>query len=233
MSKAIKPKGRKGRLSIPKPYGVHLVYAEGQKTEPLYIENMYKRILEKQKDQKSGIEIKVNPKAGGRSTLSLIDFAEKDMKKRRKNEEQIDHVWIFYDKDAFKTDDFDNAYHKIVNKNKRGFVNDDGDLTDHKGTSWHACWSNESFELWILLHFANIQSALMRFDYIEKINGYLISHGLKYEKNMNDLYDVTRLYGSVTNALAYAKALDQQPKKVNPSTGVYLFFEYFHQFLGL
>lgn len=237
MSNTIKPKGRQAREKVLKPYGIHLVYAEGEKTEPLYVSNIDQKIQENKKDKNSSIKIEVNPKSGGRSTLSLIEFAERDVIKRRRKKEVIDHIWIFYDKDSFIQDDYDNAFHKINSKNKKTHINEDGDITDSYGTRWHACWSNESFELWILLHFANVQSSLSRQDYITKINGHLKSKKLTYEKNLNCLYDVVCKHGDVKNAIKYAKCLDLELgnplKKDNPSTGVYLFVEYFKLFLKI
>lgn len=237
MSRVVKPRGRHGRKQNIKPYGVHLVYAEGEKTEPLYVTNIYESIEKNQKEKQSKIEIKVNPKSGGRSTLKLVEFAENDVKVRRKNNEQIDHVWIFYDKDSFDEDDFDNAFHKIYSKNKNKYKNSDGDSSDSKYTRWHACWSNESFELWAFLHFANLTSALSRDDYISKIDKLLTPKGLCYEKNNPKMFDLLREHGDILKAVKYAKKLDDELannfKKENPSTGVYLFIEYFKYNLEL
>lgn len=237
MPNTIKPKGRSGREPVLKPYGIHLVYAEGEKTEPLYVKNIDTTVQQNKKDKNSEIKIEINPKSGGRSTLSLIDYVERDIAKRRKRKEKIDHIWIFYDKDSFPEDMFDNAYLKTTQKNKKTNINDDGDTTDSAGTRWHACWSNESFELWILLHFCNLKSALNRAEYIKKIDEYLKPHNLQYEKNLDTLYDLTSTCGNIKNAIKFAKSLDEElinpNKKINPSTGVYLFVEYFRLFLKI
>lgn len=99
-----------------KQFGVHLFYAEGSKTEPKYVENMREVIKSRYRMSASEMII-IDSNSGGRSTISLIKYVEKDIQVRLKKNEKIDHVWIFYDKDSFKKDDFDNAYNKITSKN--------------------------------------------------------------------------------------------------------------------
>ncbi|NMA05530.1 MAG: RloB domain-containing protein [Acholeplasmataceae bacterium] len=235
MNKLMTPKGRKGRKTTPLPYGRHLVYSEGEKTEPFYIENLKKVIKQNQKDKWSKIIIEVNPESSGKDPLKLVEFAEKDVEKKRKTIDKIDHVWIFYDKDDFSKDNFDNAYTKIIGKNKNEYKNYDEEYTDENGTRWHACWSNECFELWVLLHFCFTDSALSRKQYIPKINEYLNPKGLSYSKNLPKLYDILSEHGNINEAVRRAKRLDERLEnpnvKENPSTGVYIFLERFNQFL--
>ena len=47
MASSFEPKGRGSRKQIFTEYGNHLVYAEGEKTEPLYVENIKKIINNK------------------------------------------------------------------------------------------------------------------------------------------------------------------------------------------
>lgn len=230
MARIPKPSGRKNRPTKIISYGRHLVYAEGSKTEPLYVKNIYENIKSNYKFKNTEIIIENVPHAGF-STLGLVQFAELDIEKRLLAKEKIDHVWIFYDKDSFPKDNFDNTFIKIESKNESRHLNDDGDNVDSNNICWHAIWSNECFELWVILHFENLRSSIPRDEYIKKINkSHLINHN--YEKNMNDLYDILNELGNVEQAIRFAKKLHEDNYLGSPSTGVYKFLEYFKYYLN-
>lgn len=231
------PPSRTSR-QILKQFGTHLFYAEGTKTEPKYVEDMKTIIKQRYKMTASDIII-VDDKSGGRNTISLIEYAENDVANRVHRGEKIDHVWIFYDKDSFDKDLYDNSFHKITSKNKKNFVNDDGDNCDSNNIRWHALWSNECFELWMLLHFEYSDACLSRTSYIPKIDKILNDKqkGLSYEKNLANLYQILEKYGSIKNAFRWSKKLnDSLPninEKTNPSTGIYDLIEFFHAYLQI
>lgn len=229
MARIPKPSGRKSRKVRLISYGRHLVYAEGKKTEPLYVENISRIVKENYKYHNTDIIIENVPHTG-LNTLGLVRFAEEDVERRLSQRETIDHVWIFYDKDSFSQDDFDNAHNKIINKNSDKHQNDDGDNVDKNNILWHSIWSNECFELWVILHFEYLTAALSRDKYITKINASL--SGELYEKNRNDLYDLLLDKGDLTQAIKNAKKLHNDNGLNNPSTGVYLFLEYFDKYLN-
>lgn len=235
MASNFEPKGRGSRKQIFTEYGNHLVYAEGEKTEPLYVENIKKIINNKFKFKNSNIEVVLE--ASGRQTLDILKYAEKDVDNRIRKGEKINYVWIFYDRDSFPKDDFDNTFHSIMSKNKDIYLNKhlDNKACDKNGIMWNACWSNEAFEIWVLLHFVKITSALRRDLYIGKINEYINVENDKYEKNKTNLYEILSKYGSVDRAIKYAKQLDDELVntcvKTNPSTGVYLFVKHFILYL--
>lgn len=232
MARIPKPSGRRSRKTILVSYGVHLVYAEGKLTEPNYVKNIDEIIKRNHNFHNTNIIIK-NVEHKGLSTIGLVEFAEEDVKKRLKAGEKIDHVWIFYDKDSFEQDDFDNAHFKIKNKNKSKYKNDDGDNTDKNLIRWHSLWSNECFEVWVLLHFEYLNTPLNRGGYIPKINKYFNEKGLEYTKNIDNLYSTLIENGDVNNAIQFAKKLEKENKNNNPSTGVYQFIEYFKRYLGI
>ena len=236
MTRINRPKGRSNRKQRLVQYGTHLVYAEGKKTEPLYVENI-KKILNKKDDFKnSNINIEIVDSSGGRETLRLISYAEHDIKNRLKNGEKIDYVWIFYDKDDFKKDDFDNAYNKVQSKNKteNQSFHTDNIPCDSNGIHYSACWSNECFEIWGVLHFQYLNNQCDRKRYIEIINKHIDNENEKYHKNRVDLYDILSKYGDVNLAIINAKKLDNlENVKSNPSTGVYLFVEHFKKYLDI
>jgi hypothetical protein len=238
MSYNYQPPSRSSRKKVLEQFGTHIFYGEGTKTEPKYVENM-KKILKTRYNMTASDIIIVDEKSGGRNTLSLVAYAEKDVKKRIKNGQKIDHVWIFYDKDSFEKDNYDNAYHKIVSKNKKKFLNGDGDHSDKNKTRWHALWSNECFELWVLLHFQYSDASLSRRRYIPCIDTELSKHDAKltYEKNLDNLYEILEKHGNIKNAVRWAKKLDDNlpnPKvKQNPSTGIYELIDHFKLYLKL
>jgi hypothetical protein len=234
------PPSRKQSPKVLQQFGIHIFYGEGTKTEPLYVEDMKKVLQTRYKMTASDIEnIIVDANSGGRNTLSLVEYAEQDVERRVKNKEKIDHVWIFYDKDSFDKDNYDNSYFKITSKNKEEYQNDEGDASDSNYIRWHALWSNECFELWVLLHFQYTDSALSRKSYIPSINEILKNKeiGLEYEKNLNNLFQLLERHGSIKNAYRWAKKLnDRLPNpnvKDNPSTGIYELVEYFDLYMKL
>jgi len=100
--------------------------------------------------------------------LTLIKFAENDVRRRFKNGEKIDYVWIFFDKDDFKKDDFDNGCKMVSQKNIAKILNEYGDTCDKNQIHWEACWSNESFEVWPLLHFIFFDTSMQRQTFVKK-----------------------------------------------------------------
>ena len=81
----------------------------------------------------------------GKNTKSLIA----DAIKIRKQTGPYDQVWVVFDLDSFSKGHFDNAI-KIAEKE-----------------GIRVAYSNEAFELWYMLHFDHLQSAISRSLYIE------------------------------------------------------------------
>lgn len=118
-------------------------------------------------------------------------------------------VWVVFDKDD--NQDFDEA---IALAKKEGL---------------NVAWSNECFELWLLLHFQDLKSAINRDNYYSKLTNYFkaknINNG-KYDKNINNIFDITSEYVHISikrsNALLedYKNANIISPTKMNPGTKV-------------
>lgn len=232
MARTPKPSGRRKKKPVLTHNSLHLIYSEGSKTEPLYVLNIEKEIRKNFKDKTMPVKIEVVPDHG-MSTLGLVRYAELDVQKKLTNGYKIDHVWIFYDKDSFLKDDFDNAHHKIINKNKseNKNANYDREPSDSNGIRWHSVWSNECFEIWVLLHFIYLESVLSRETYIPKTDEYLGS-GV-YAKNLDNLYDLLKENGDIEKAIRFAKRLERQNGLNNPSTGLYQFIEHFKLYLKI
>lgn len=212
-----RPRGRRNIPTILVPFGRHLVYAEGTKTEPLYVEDLKVFVSEVLKVKKEGIEIIPVKMNKSQHTVDLVKYAIKDVEKRKKKQEVITNVWVFYDKDDYK--DFDKAYRLIREQDEL-----DGNI------DWKACWSNECFEVWVYHYFENLESQLTRDQYIKKINIFLKNHGCKesYAKNRKDLHHFLSQYGGdIRKATQLMKNKDVDSDiKPNPSSGIYQFAEF-------
>lgn len=100
--------------------------------------------------------------------------------------------------------------------------------------TYHCCYSNEAFELWLLLYFVYMDSTLTRTQYIEIINNELKSRNYdnKYSKNMGDIHQtLTKLGGSIDKAIKGSKKLTEENGFNSPSTAVWKFAEYFKPYM--
>ena len=134
----------------------------------------------------------------GMNTLTLVYEA---IKFRKCGE--YDQVWCVFDKDDFPIENFENAIQRAV----------DNDI--------YVAYSNQAFELWYVLHFEYLNSAIDRKAYMKKLNDYL---GFEYKKNDPNIYKY--LQCKTDTAIRNAKRLIQnyhpsRPGKDDPSTTVY------------
>ena len=128
----------------------------------------------------------------GMNTLSLV----KETIELRKTEGTFDQVWCVFDLDNFPKQNFDMAIQLAQKEQIR------------------VAYSNESFELWYILHFDYLIAAISRQQYIEKLNGHL---GKSYQKNDPEIYE--KLLTKQKPAIQNAKRLldEHHPKHLNPS----------------
>lgn len=212
-----KPRGRKDIPNILVPFGRHLVYAEGTKTEPLYVEDLKVFVSEELDVKKEDIEIIPIKMGKSQHTTDLVTHAIQNVEERKRKQEFITNVWIFYDKDDFS--DFDEAFRLIKKQDEL-----DSDI------QWSACWSNECFEVWIYHYFENLESSIERTQYIKKINSFLKKHKCpkEYKKNMTGLHHfLTQYGGDIRKATQLMKNKDVNSDiKPNPSSGIYQFAEF-------
>lgn len=212
-----KPHGRKNIPKILVPFGRHLIYAEGTKTEPLYVEDLKVFVSEELGVSEEDIEIVPVKTNRSQHTVDLVDYAIEDVAKRKRKQEVITNVWVFYDKDDYR--DFDKAYRLIKEQDKN-----DGNI------EWRACWSNECFEVWVYHYFENLETPIKREQYIKKINSFLKKHKCQgeYKKNMEGLHHfLTQYGGDIRKATQLMKKKDvKADNKPNPSSGIYQFAEF-------
>ncbi|KAA2238831.1 RloB domain-containing protein [Chitinophaga agrisoli] len=178
-----------------------LIVSEGIRTEPnyfKYLAGMLPRHL---------IET-VSVKGAGDNTVNVVRKAIAMRNERLKNPElpKFDEVWAVYDKDDFP----DKNFHEAIALAQREEI--------------ESAHSNQSFELWYILHFEFLQSALHRSDYIAKLSDYL---GVEYQKNSVALIKRIHTEGNVDRALSWAYELEQLhkgrlPSRSCPYTRVYI-----------
>ena len=228
----LRPRGRKSLASELMNFGVHYVYTEGTKTEPNYIEGLKRRIAKKYNCGVNDINIICANGKSSKDTIRLFEFAYNDVAKELKKDKKIDHVWIFFDKDDYKEDDFKSAIDKINIMNNSKDTNADGfNYNLENGIAYHACWSNEAFELWLCLHYEYIQSGIGRKDYNNKLKDKLRK---EYKKNNSDIFeDILSTGGDIESAIKYAKKLVKENGIANPSTSVFEFVEYFIKYMDI
>ncbi len=228
-----------GRGELPKQLiamGRHLVYAEGTKTEPLYVESVKAELAAANHVDPDQIEIHCFRTSKTKHTTELLKRAERDVAKRMEKGETVHAVWIFFDKDSF--DDFGEAYRSIIGKRVKGHENPHGFPADENDVAWIPCYSNECFEVWPYLHFEDLTAELPRKDYIPKINSFIHARKKKasYTKSIKNLHQFLRdCGGDVKKAIAFAKRktkklADMDPRP-NPSTGIYIFAEFFTAYI--
>lgn len=182
----------------------HMFVTEGTKTEPSYLYGLIAELVETLGNEVNN-QITVYPE--GTNTLFLMEKAEQHLQNEA---DSYQHVWIIFDLDDFPRDRFDNVQFRCQTLNDRNRKNG-------YGPTYHAIWSNQCFELWVLLHFSAMDSAILRTDYYDKITGYLKAEGLceKYEKKDKNLFFYLR--PKLKTAIRNAKKLEKKFKVSPPS----------------
>ena len=197
------------------------IFTEGTETEPNYFDS-FKKIIEKNPIYRNMVHINIEP--CGEGTTRILKRSRTFLKQNR-----IDSgsVWIVYDKDLFSNESFDQVVLEARQSNE-----------SDSNIKYHAIWSNESFELWFVLHFENT-SATYRKQYNEFLTKKLKSLNLgKYEKNSKDMFCILLKYGDPKKANRFAKRMIENekdlefisPHKIVPGTKVYELVEALAQY---
>lgn len=182
MVKKIGKKEKKAKR-IPEPAS-YFIGSEGTKTEVLYFKWIADRLTEKYSGFQDRIVVPCFHIQGlGSSNLRLLE----DIEDYLKNAPILyENVWAVFDKDDVPLDYFDNA---ISGASSRG---------------WHTAWSNDSFELWYLLHFEFLHTGITREQYKKKLTTHCQKIGLeKYEKNDPKVIEALYPYSNVAIRNAY------------------------------
>ncbi|MDO8803197.1 MAG: RloB family protein [Elusimicrobiota bacterium] len=178
-----------------------LIVCEGEKTEPYYFQAFDTYNKDKYYLKIEGL---------GYNTLSLVKETVSLIREAKSLRQEYEQVWCVFDKDLFSDADFNGAV-DLANANKI-----------------QCAYSNESFELWFILHFEYWQSASTRDAYCAKLDELLASYG-GYSKTSDEIYAI--LKGKQEIAIGNARKLLQDydvgvtPSKQNPATTVFLLVE--------
>mgnify|MGYP001851916865 CR=1 FL=1 len=155
-----------------------------------------------------------------KSAVTQVLQKDKRYVKEKNKSKKIDHVWVLFDKDDFSDENFDFAIKKL-------------EKYSNKETKYHVLWSNQCFELWLLLHFINLEASISRKDYIEKLRLYLGN----YSKTDKHIWGKILLKkGDIGFAIKNAKKIidnTKLPSNNNPGTKVYEIFEFYKKYLNL
>lgn len=187
------------------------IVSEGIKTEVAYISGFARAINNKFSKFSTSEYIKI--KGTGRNCQSLLNYARRIVEKEMP---QATIVWLMYDKDDFPHDNFDNTQFSAEGKND-----------DRK---YRVAWSNESLELWFVLHFQDLSANVGRDRYIE-----ILEKSCNYRKNDPNLFELMK--PKMSEAIKKAKDLylsypeDTPPSQMCPATRVFELVEELSQYL--
>lgn len=192
-----------------------LIVCEGKETEPNYFKDFRVKTA------------KIYIKGFGKDPNQLLKEANKLLKKEKqaKRWEKGDQVWCVFDRDSWKEEDFNKA------------------ITDAKKEGFRIAYSNEAFELWYILHFEYLNTAIPRKEYCKKLTEHLNNLNKnnhqkkinnKYQKNDQEMY--YKLLNKQKTAIENAKRLYDEydhsnPAKENPSTTVHELVQELNKYL--
>ena len=181
-----------------------LIATEGTKTEPNYL-----KALKNELEATNRFNIDISIEGKGKATKALVN---KFVRQIENCNQEYDRVWAVFDKDAF--DDFDDAISLAGSKN----IN--------------CAWSNESFELWLLLHFKEVSTPTGRKDLFEELEQAIRNALHKnnpeavfdLSKGNDRIYELVTILGNEADAIKRAAALKSKyktttkPSEQNPCT---------------
>lgn len=183
-----------------------LIVCEGEQTEPNYF-----RAFSKNHRLKIDVEIE----GTGYNTDSLVKKAIKFKEEKEQIKKPYIEIWCVFDRDDFEKVNFNNAF----------------ELAKQNGIK--IAYSIECFELWYLLHFEYMKSAISRQQYIEKLNELMPE---KYKKNNLRTYFLLKDKQNIAIKNA-KKLLDEYHSERlydrNPSTTVFQLVERLNEYIEL
>jgi hypothetical protein len=153
---------------------------------------------------------------------SLAELSKKGtqrgfLDKMMERKEFYSQVWCVFDRDSFPLKNYVVAFELA------------------QANTIKLAWTNGAFELWYLLHFDYIDSAISRKDYAKKLS----QRGLKYKKADHRFYE--KIKDKQDAAIKNAKKLERYwneasrkfPERENPSTNVHKLVEFLNELADL
>ena len=190
-----------------------LIVCEDENTEPTYFESFKSKIPEN--------SIYLKPVGTGKDPKGVIEEAIKEKKTLSiEAKKEVDIVWAVFDKDdadlnQTRIDRFNEAF-EIAEKNKIEIA-----------------FSNEVFELWLLLHLTDIdeKSAIPRKEIYEQLQEHIRLDEkystFEYEHGNSNILSIIHEIGDQELAIQRAEILlekqsAKKPIEANPSTRVHI-----------
>lgn len=182
-----------------------LIVTEDTKSSKLYLEAVIKEV----RAACSGSDVVGIAKASvvkgcGKGTTNLLEKAQRI---RDRELTSFDRCWLVLDKD-----DFIDLNTAIREATKAGF---------------DVAWSNESFELWYLLHFRSQNAAIARDKCTTALEAEIQKYkpGFKYDKGSSSMHTILAEHGDQGKAMKNAESLrntyqDTNYSNHNPCTHV-------------
>lgn len=191
--------GRDLKRSAPKrpPYPRVLIVCEGSKTEVNYFEEI------RQESRLPTLHLKVMHSPNGTEPQQIVEGAEQEFLKTR----GFECVYAVFDRDDHQT--YANAIAMAEARNDGALKND-----EKESVRFEAIVSVPSFELWLLLHFVNIQAWLHRDEALQRVKDHLPG----YEKGRKGTFAAT--VANLAVASQRGAALKQQFQRL-PGTDAY------------
>jgi hypothetical protein len=190
-----------------------LIVSEGSKTEPNYLNEIraYYRL--------PTTNIVVRPSELGTEPIQVAQYAkyifETGDRYRRIQPRAFEQVYVVFDRDDHQT------YFEALKFAERL----DGNLRNDNKQSvrFKAVVSVPCFELWLLLHFENVQSALHRDEVVQRLKEKIPG----YRKGMSQLLDLTQTHLAIATLRA-TKLSEKYSAYSAPEP-----FTAFHELVGL
>ena len=181
-----------------------LIYTEGG-TEKAYLDHF-----------KTTTNPEVVAVDASRNKLSLVKFAIEDRQRRAANDKfdpDYDVTWVVFDRD-------------VDPKNSSDKSNFNNALTLAERNGIQVAYSNDSFELWYLLHFQEVSGPLHRREIDHKLSIHLgRTYKSRHRSKIEDLFDIVHSVQATALKRAenlYKKHTGESPESANPSTTVHL-----------
>jgi hypothetical protein len=188
------------RVGARRPRRTLLIFCEGARTEPEYLEALRR---EPSVREAAAVDIRVERSAGGSAPLTLVKAAVNAKMRAEKEEGEIDEIWCLFDVEWPMN-------HPHLKEAK--------ELARRKGILLGI--SNPCFELWLMLHFVD-RTAFLDTGSAQRVR---CSHDGETGKGLNGAIYMPRR----AQAVARAAALEQHHRlngtgfpDDNPSSGMY------------
>lgn len=219
MARRGKLKKQKAKEEIVRPvrfrryYHLMLIVCEDEKTEPYYFEAFANAFPEETVFIRA---IGTGKKPRGIVEQAIVERAQLELEARK----SLNEVWVVFDKDD-------------EGSNETTLANFDKAWTIANKEHLRIAFSNEVFELWLLLHFAEVSSAssITRTEIYAQLASAIQAipgnHSFVYVHGKTEVIDLVQQLGNEAMAIKRAEKLlnkheGKNPIDANPSTTLHL-----------